>query len=130
MAIPKYKDIIALIKSGATIEAQEKIMELRVADLEFQNKNIDLKNRVKELEATLSLRDSLIWQKPYYVDKEKPGEKFCQRCLDADGKSIRLQELETGLWRCMKCENNYEESNYRNTSDNIAITDFDPITGY
>ena len=27
--IPNYKDIVELIKKGATVEAQEKIMELR-----------------------------------------------------------------------------------------------------
>jgi len=130
MAIPNYQDIVALIKKGATIEAQEKIMELREAALEFQNENLSLKNRVKELEATLALRDSLIWQKPYYVHKEKPDEKFCQRCYDADGKAIRLQELEAGYWRCMKCENDYMDSNYQDPSGDPDASGRNPVTGY
>lgn len=33
--LPKYKDITELIKKGATVEALEKIMELREAALEL-----------------------------------------------------------------------------------------------
>ena len=104
MTIPNYQDIVALLKKGLTMEAQEKIMELREAALEFQNENLALKSNIKELKDALALRDSLEWQKPYYVKKDNPNEKFCQRCYDADGKAIRLQELETGYWRCVECE--------------------------
>ena len=51
MSLPSYKDIIELIKAGATIEAQEKIMELRQSALEIQEENIKLRNRIIELEA-------------------------------------------------------------------------------
>jgi hypothetical protein len=51
MPLPGYKDIIELVKTGATIEAQEKIMELRQAALDGQEENIRLRNRVSELEA-------------------------------------------------------------------------------
>jgi len=53
MGLPKYKDIIELIKTGATIEAQEKIMELRQSALDLQEENIELRNRILELEAKL-----------------------------------------------------------------------------
>ena len=51
MGFPSVKDIIEMIKTGATIEAQEKIMELRQAALEIQEENITLRNRVLELES-------------------------------------------------------------------------------
>lgn len=38
---PNYKDIIELIKKGSTIEAQEKIMELREGALALQEENIN-----------------------------------------------------------------------------------------
>lgn len=50
MALPSYKDIVDLLKKGATIEAQEKIMELRESALELQEENINLKNQVLELQ--------------------------------------------------------------------------------
>ena len=50
MAIPQYKDIVDLLKKGATLEAQEKIMELREAALELQEENIGLKNQILELQ--------------------------------------------------------------------------------
>ncbi len=51
MGLPNYKDIIELIKAGATIEAQERIMELRQAALDLQEENIQLRNQVAELDS-------------------------------------------------------------------------------
>jgi uncharacterized protein with PIN domain len=50
MALPNYKDIVELLKKGATIEAQEKIMGIREAALELQEENISLKNQILELQ--------------------------------------------------------------------------------
>ena len=58
MALPNYKDIIDLVKTGATIEAQEKIMELRQSALAIQEKNVELQNRVLELEARVKELES------------------------------------------------------------------------
>jgi len=121
---------VALLKKGATIEAQEQIMQLREAALEFQNENLSLKSTVKELRDTLALRDSLEYQKPYYVGKQNRGDKFCQRCFDADGKAIRLQELETGYWRCLKCENDVMDANYKDPSTDYGGSGQNPTTGY
>jgi len=130
MAIPSYQDIVELLKKGATIEAQEKIMELREAALEFQNENLSLKDKIRGLEEALALRSTLEWQKPYYVNNKKPEEKYCQRCFDSDGKAIRLQELETGYWRCMQCENDYMDSNYQDPSGEFDNSGRNPVTGY
>jgi hypothetical protein len=130
MAIPNYQDIVILLKKGLTLEAQEKIVELREAALEYQNENLVLKNTIRELEGVLALRNSLEWRKPYYVRKDNPNEKFCQRCFDADGKAIRLQELETGYWRCMECENDYMDENYQDPSTDFEGSGRNPTTGY
>ncbi len=53
MPLPGYKDIIELVKAGATIEAQEKIMELRQSALDWQEENIRLRERVTQLEARI-----------------------------------------------------------------------------
>jgi len=50
MEIPNYKNIVELIKKGSTIEAQEKIMELREAALEYKEKNFELKNQIIQLQ--------------------------------------------------------------------------------
>ena len=43
LPIPSYKEIADLFKKGATLEAQEKIMELREAALACREENISLK---------------------------------------------------------------------------------------
>jgi cell division septum initiation protein DivIVA len=52
--LPNYKDIIDLLKKGASIEAQEKIMELREGAIALQEENSKLKERIKELESELN----------------------------------------------------------------------------
>lgn len=50
MGFPSAKEIVELIKTGATIEAQEKVMELRLSAMEMQEENIRLRSHVLELE--------------------------------------------------------------------------------
>ncbi len=57
--IPSYKDIVDLIKKGATVEAQEKIMELRESALELQEENVSLRATIKELEDRLRIQGNL-----------------------------------------------------------------------
>ena len=114
--IPNYKEIVELIKKGATVEAQEKIMELRVAALEYQEENAELKLRVKELEEELEVKGNLeysssaywLWREDDAGDYTIKDGPFCQRCYDADKKLIRLQDWDKA-WSCMNCEKSYDK---------------------
>jgi len=83
MALPSYKDILELLKAGATIEAQEKIMELRQAALAIQEENIQLRNRVLELDARVRELESAdgdpcprCRKKTWIVEKSEPDPTF------------------------------------------------------
>jgi len=83
MALPNYKDIIDLLKKGATIEAQEKIMELREAALGLQEENINLKTQVFELQEKVRKLESFEGEtcpkcrKPaWIVESSKPDSQF------------------------------------------------------
>ena len=83
MALPSYKDILELLKAGATIEAQEKIMELRPAALAIQEENIQLRNRVLELDARVRELESAdgdpcprCRKKTWIVEKSEPDPTF------------------------------------------------------
>lgn len=121
--IPKYKDIADLIKKGATIEAQEKIMELREAALEIQEENINLKEEVSTLnKKNKSLQEELdkakyskdnnkltIVNGLYYNALDNDGP-FCTGCFDANGKKIRLNKTSpdftfAGNHNCPVCKN-------------------------
>jgi hypothetical protein len=115
--IPDYKDIADLLKKGLTLEAQEKIMELRVGALELQEENLKLKERVGQLEGELAVsRDivfdpntGLYWmQKP---DGSRDGP-FCAVCYDEHKRLARLHDgrqraLKT-RWLCMVCKNVFQ----------------------
>ena len=114
LPIPKYNEIIELVKKGATLEAQEKIMALREAALELQEDNIELKKKIKALEEAMEVKNKIRYEKPYYwmIDGDKREGPFCQQCFDKEKLLIRLQEAETGMWNCKTCNNFYEDSRY------------------
>lgn len=104
--LPNYKDIIDLIKKGANVEAQEKILELREGAIDLQEENIVLRERVKELEAALQLKGEMVYSKTVYwrhlADGEKDGP-YCSTCYDKFGKVIHLHDWgET--WCCRACK--------------------------
>ena len=113
MAIPKYKDIVDLIKKGATLEAQEKILELREAALELQEENLELKEELAKFRANQQLQDELSFDGDVYW-KIKDGEKegpFCPTCLDTKNEIVRLHKDGDGWW-CHPCKNHFGPSSY------------------
>ncbi len=65
--LPRYKDIVELLKKGSTLEAQEQIMSLREGALELQEENHELKSKVRELESKLKEVDDWSNKKEKYA---------------------------------------------------------------
>ncbi len=111
MEIPSYKTIIELIKKGATVEAQEKIMELREVALDLKEENLQLRERLRELEAQLQRETQLTFENGVYwlIDGDAKDGPFCQQCYDADQKLMRLQVVRNSdyRWRCLTCKHVY-----------------------
>jgi hypothetical protein len=53
MALPSYKELVELVKKGATLGAQQKIVELQEAYLELREENLKLKEQVFTLSTGL-----------------------------------------------------------------------------
>lgn len=118
--LPKYKDIVELIKKGSTLEAQEQIMSLREGALELQEENQELKNRVRELEAKLKADEdwnqekgkyALVnpWKGPaqvYALNKSSAGNDaphlLCTNCFQQSKKIILNPQSKNG-WVYMVC---------------------------
>ena len=111
MAIPTYKDIVDLMKKGATVEAQERIMELREAVLELQEENVSLRQNIRQLEEQLSLEKELGFDGSVYW-RTTGGNRigpFCQRCHDVDKKLVRLQDY-GDAWFCLGCKMSHDKN--------------------
>jgi hypothetical protein len=122
--LPNYKDIFELIKAGSTIEAQEKIMELRQAALEIQEQNLILRKRVRELEDQLKATDNWEDEKTRYSlislyngpsqvyalkKSESNGEAphfLCTNCFESRTKAILnpMKKDRNQLLVCPKCK--------------------------
>jgi Zn finger protein HypA/HybF involved in hydrogenase expression len=74
MNIPNIKEIFELIKKGATLEAQQKIIELREALISQQEENVELKKE-----------NLLLKQKIELLEK---GD-FCPQCRKTSWKLIK-----------------------------------------
>lgn len=106
MALPSYKEIVDLIKKGATFEAQEQIMALREAAIELQEENLALRERVKVLEEQQKIKAQAEFDGSVYwlVEGANRMGPFCQRCLDVDQKLVRLQDWDEDVWVCHACK--------------------------
>jgi tRNA(Ile2) C34 agmatinyltransferase TiaS len=109
------KDVLELVKKGATIELQERLMQLREEALVLQEENIKLKETVQALEKEREIEQELVYEQPYYwrvKDDQKEGP-YCQKCYDSDKHLIRLQAQGQGEWICKACGGHYTDSSYR-----------------
>lgn len=90
-----------------TLEAQERIMELREACVELEDENHSLKKKVRSLEEALSFKGTLQFRSPFYF---QPGDEspFCPRCWEKERTPIHLApEYFNGfiIYRnCPECE--------------------------
>lgn len=116
--IPDYKTIVELLKKGMTVEAQEKIMELREIALVLREENIKLKERLQDIQARIEAEQSVQWDAPYYwiVRKEGRDGPFCQHCYDSNKKLIHLQTEVMGCWECHACGKHVFDSTYKSVS--------------
>lgn len=116
LPIPKYKEIVDLIKKGATIEAQEKIMELKEFVLDLQEDNLALRKRITELELELATKVNLRFERNVYF-KEGDNIPFCPYCYESENKLIHVvgphklsnSELSWLSWSCPDCNSSFEE---------------------
>ena len=108
------KSITSLIKRGMTLEAQEKLVELREAAITLEQENLALRERLAAVEAQLDVKERLDWQPPCYwlKDGKKLDGPYCQHCYDTESKLIRLQSHAIGSWFCLACKNRVFDAEY------------------
>ena len=115
MAIPNYQDIIDLLKNGLTLEAKEKILELREAALRLQEENLLLKEKLKQVPGDSEADRQMFFEKGAYWLRTPTDDgtnllgPYCQVCLDRDKKSVRLHRTNApgGGWYCAVCRNTF-----------------------
>jgi hypothetical protein len=125
-SIKTAADIAKLIRdSDSSLEQAETKLQLAeltsaLADAklevtEIQQSLIDKDALIRSLQEQLALRERLQWEAPYYwlVDESSKEGPFCQHCLDADAKQVRLQGNGSGFWRCTVCKNTYTDKDYK-----------------
>ena len=111
MAIIETSKVIAeLIKKGATIEAQEKIMQLREEALELQEQNLKLKTENIELKKKEELQEKVKFKRKVYY-REGDEVPYCPYCYEKHKLLMHLtgpkQEAGGELYSCQECRRVY-----------------------
>lgn len=124
-SIKTATEIAKLIKdSDVSFEKAES--KLRLAELisaladakieaaEIQQTLLEKDAAFRELVDRMKLKESLIWEQPYYwsLGSESKDGPFCQCCYDGKSKLVRLQGNGRGFWQCKVCSSNYTDKNY------------------
>lgn len=110
--LPKYSEIVDLMKKGANLEAQEKIMELRKYALELKEENNQLKVKLNEKEELLKKIDEYELVKLQlgtilYKSKNKPEHYICPKCFSNKEVHILQPRGDIAL-ECPNCKNQFE----------------------
>ena len=99
--LPNYKEIVELMKKGSTLEAQEKIMELREGALELQENNMVLTERIKELETQLKIKSNVVWKEPLYWHAEDSAQEartwFAEKGFDKEMAKQKSRSKEDAI---------------------------------
>jgi hypothetical protein len=90
--LPSYREIVDLLKKGATIEAQEQIMALREAALALQEENFSLREENRQLKESNALAAKIERHGNCYykIDDTEKKHPYCLACWDADRKLVSL----------------------------------------
>lgn len=105
--LPTYKDIQELLKKGLTLEAQEKIMELREATIQLQEEKLVLEQRVRDLEQALVIKGELVREDNVYFRVREGGHRdgpFCLSCWDGDRVLVNVMMFAYGIHKCGRCK--------------------------
>ena len=108
------KDLYDLLKKGATVELQERLMKLREEALELQEENHSLRERLSVIEREAVIAKNLLFEGGVYWrirDDESKDGPFCQRCYDVDSRLVRVHSDRFGgvppCWECKHCDKTY-----------------------
>jgi hypothetical protein len=113
VVVPNYQEIIELLPEGLTLQAKEKLIELKEAAVTLQEENLALKQKLKQLESAAGVPPNLLFDKGLYWLMASPPDSnnrqgpFCQACFDRDKKLVHLhrnQVTQSG-WFCVVCRN-------------------------
>lgn len=106
--LPSYSELIALLKKGVTIEAQEQIMNLREAVTALQEENLSLKQEIIKVKEELEIKSKLVWDgHVYWIGTGNKDGPYCHNCYDTKRILVHLRPDElngSSMWFCSSCK--------------------------
>lgn len=103
------KDLISIAKSIDNMELKDKILEMQNTFYELTDENRELRLENESMKNVEIIKSNLEWSNNAYRKIGTKEEFYCPRCLDDEGKLIRMQLIAesfsiTYSTKCTKCE--------------------------
>ena len=87
------KDAVTIAQKSDNIQLYKSILDAYNAAIELMGENVDLKERIKELESQKVTGDMLEFNNNAYWVKKEDGSvdgPFCSKCWDSEKKLVRM----------------------------------------
>lgn len=103
------KDLVSLAKAIDNIDLKNKILEMQNLFYELTDENRELRLENEQIKNVEISKSNLEWENNNYRKAGTENEYYCPRCLDDEGKLIRMQLISesfstTYSTKCTKCE--------------------------
>ncbi|RJO61857.1 hypothetical protein C4544_01550 [candidate division WS5 bacterium] len=102
------KTIGKVLQEAGKIELYQQVLDMQAKLNDFQDANYDLKKEIRKLKEKLETKNKLEFKSNAYWMSEKDQKvgPFCSRCMDTDGKLIRMhKDSNNDYFQCPTCKN-------------------------
>lgn len=90
--LDNIKDVVSVVQKADNIDLYKKLLDLQKDAMDLEQENYKLKQKIKELEETKHIGESLQYKgHNYYIEKNGTLDgPYCSVCWDKDKKLIRM----------------------------------------
>lgn len=102
-----FKDAAAVVEKLKDAEAMRAMATVQMEGAKLAQENAQLRDENHGLRQTLRNREAMAFhENAYWIERDGRREgPFCPRCQDADGKAVRMLNLQPDYhaWKCPNC---------------------------
>jgi hypothetical protein len=114
-----------ILMDSGKIDLYQKLSTFSENLSQLQQENVELKNKIINLEDKLKIKEDLLFRDNAYWKKSDNDGPFCTRCWDKNNELIRMQNRNNVLYACPDCKNNFDGPDHdklNKSNKNIATS--------
>jgi len=109
--VENLKDVADLVKKTGEIELYKKIVAAEDEVRELTRDRRRLEDEVEELRRALRFQEEIVFNAPFYVQREGDQTPYCPRCWEKDKHAVhvvlRFDHSDRTCWQCPACDKSF-----------------------